>query len=100
MGEAMPTGLDGGARLEASISAQREQLSKERIQFGQEKAERDSREATVARRQLLKLFWPTATSTIVTTRQDRLLGPQAVTHAPAQSASPSHTPLREKIPLL
>jgi hypothetical protein len=40
--------------LEASVSAQREQLSKERIQFEQEKAERDSRKATVVRRELLK----------------------------------------------
>jgi len=41
------------AELDASIAAQREQLSRERIQFDQEKAERDSRLATVVRRQLL-----------------------------------------------
>jgi hypothetical protein len=40
--------------FEASIAARNEQLSKERIAFEQEKAERDSREATVVRRQLLK----------------------------------------------
>jgi hypothetical protein len=40
--------------FEASMAKRTEQLSKERIAFEQEKAERDSREATVVRRQLLK----------------------------------------------
>lgn len=41
-------------QLEASIAAQREQLSKERLQFEVQKVDRDSREATVVRRELRK----------------------------------------------
>jgi hypothetical protein len=40
--------------FEASIATRNEQLSKERLAFEQEKADRDSRESTVVRRQLLK----------------------------------------------